>query len=609
MKKAMAALLFGVLFLGIYHSLTKVQVGPCKIASKSVNKDNISLPFSHRSAGLQEITFECRLDSKIAQEAKIGIAMDDLFDRIVLNGKALDLDVITRQYGQRKFKDWKRGYPFYLQLKKGTNHLVVHGSDQGGRFGLRVGQGLSFSGFFLIFVFGVVPIVYGAYVLLFPLVDRALRWRAKFQLRWRQLPYFIIGLGTVLRLFYLVDIPNDMYQHDMIGHIHALEYVAKHPTEIPQPDKSLQFPQQPLYYYAAAAVYTLSKSAGFNDHDAVYAIRVMSFAFSVLWLVAGWFLVRLYTSRVSTINLFLAFLAFTPSFVFLAGAVNNDTLNALLGMLSLYAVSKYYLQPSKKWFLIAASVILLAMLTKISSALYAVFFVMLLLVMYVKRPESRPRLRSEILGFGMTVLLVFGFALTKSYIPANGEFRFVNSSLYGGQVLPPFGLGYFFSFHFFDLISAAQSFVKGIDDVRFSLPTYLYGTFLIGEFDYSKFFVSGTLFRFWSQAVLLLGSLFLVGWAAYLWSYRRLTLLQKLLIVPVAINLVLIVKFLLSFWVVCNSDFRYFTPTFGALGLMAVLGLEQLGVRFARLRPFLYTVAFALAVSETIWIADLIRLT
>ncbi|HHD72878.1 MAG TPA: hypothetical protein ENL02_03075 [Epsilonproteobacteria bacterium] len=374
------------------------------------------------------------------------------------------------------------------------------------------------------------------------------------------------------------------YQHDMKGHIDAIHYYSKYSIELPQPDKSLQFPQQPLYYYAAAMVYTASKAMGFNEHDAIYSIRVMSVVFASAWLLLGWGLVRIFTKRVLTVNLFLAFLAFTPSFIYLGGVVNNDALNALLGMASLYFVSLFYYQKKRKWFALSTLVILLAMLTKISSVLYALFFVAVLLVLYFKDTSRRERYQNEILVFGLAVLFVFGFALFKAYIPADGEFRFVNSGLYGGQVIPKFGVEYFLTFHLPALLEAAQSHVMGPDIIRFSLPTYFYGTLFLGEFDFSRHFSGGSLFRVWSQLIFLLGLLYAVGIAGYVYFYKRLSVLLKLIVIPVAINFALIIKFLLSYWVVCNSDFRYFTPTFGAIGLMIVLGLEQGWVKWPKMK-------------------------
>lgn len=609
MKKVVIALLFGLVFTGAYLYIHKVDIGRCAVHSSKFNQENISLPFSHTSFGNQNYTFQCLLMSKIDQNARVGIAFDEELHALKVNNKRIGLHALKDQYGQAHLKDWERGYPFVVPLHEGVNIVQIDGSDRGGRFGLKMSQGMGYSDYLILFLFGLAPMIYGLFMLLFPVLVRLLNAFRHYSFSWQHLPYLIIAAGVALRVFYLVYVPNNMYQHDMEGHVDAIHYFAHHPSQLPQPDKSLQFPQQPLYYYAAAAVYSIATALGFNEHDAVYSIRALSVLFSVGWLLIGYMLVRLYTRRLITINLFMAFLAFTPSFIFMGAAVNNDTLNALLGMVSLYAISAYYLSKARRYFLLATAAVLLAMATKISSVLYALFFVAVLLALYFKDTKERKRYQSEILWFGMSVLLVFGFALLKAYIPAEGEFRFVNSALYGGQVITKFNVNYFFSFHFFDLVAAAQSHVMGLNSIRFSLPTYLYGTMFLGEFDYAKFFKPGTLFMLWSQMIFIAGLVYIAGAAGYFYFFKRLNLLQKLLIVPVVINGILIVKFLLSYWVVCNSDFRYFTQTFAAVGLVFVLGLEHIGVRWRKAKRLIVAFAGVLALSEIVWMINLIRLS
>ena len=609
MKKALLLILFGLLALGAFKYGHAVAVQECEVSSVPFS-GKISLPFSRSSHGEHDYTYRCTLVPNVAHTAKIGIAADDKIVSVSLNGRSIDLSHYRRHYGQKELVDWRTGYRFDLPLHDGKNELVIVGHDKGGKFGLRIGQGLGFAAYLFLFIFVVVPIVWGMYQLLFPLLFDGNRFRhVSVSAVWEKMPYLILAVGIALRVFYLVHVPNHMYQHDLKGHIDNIHYYAEWPLEMPQADKSLQFPQQPLYYWLAASVYSVAKATGANEYDALYAVRALSVVLSVLWMVAGLWLIRLYTNRKLIVNLFMAFLALTPSFVFLSAVINNDALNALLGIVALYAVSAYCLRRHRRYFYLAAAAIALAMLTKISSALYAIYFVVVLLVMYREHAPERMIYRRQILLFGLTVLLVFGFALTKAYIPAAGEFRFVNSGLYSGQVIPRFDLGYFLSFHFFDLIGAGQSHVMSLNDIRFSLPTYFYGTMFTGEFDFRKYYEAGTLFLLSAQMIYLGGLVYLVGLGAYVYFYRSLNTLQKLLWVPVVINLLLILKFLLAYWVVCNSDFRYFTPTFGAIGLIFVLGLERLSVRRPGTKKWIAAAATVLAAAEIFWVGKLIAVS
>jgi len=71
----------------------------------------------------------------------------------------------------------------------------------------------------------------------------------------------------------------------------------------------------------------------------------------------------------------------------------------------------------------------------------------------------------------------------------------------------------------------------------------------------------------------------------------------------------LIIKFLSDYWVVCNSDFRYFTPTIAAIGLVFVIGINALTNKFEWLKKPIVILLFLLALSEIYWIVHLIEKT
>ena len=354
-------------------------------------------------------------------------------------------------------------------------------------------------------------------------------------------------------------------------------------------------------------MYALAKKLGFNEENSIFLIRTLSLLFSILWLYLAFKLAKTYLKSTFSQNIFRAFMALTPAFVILSGAVNNDTLTALLGIWALYEIARYYLHQKRRDFYLATLAVLLASLTKISSLLLAIYFMIVLLVQYRNSIEYKEELKKNILIFGLSVLFVFGFALLKAHIPASGEFRFVNSALYANQVIPYLDLNYFLSFHWFELINEGMSYVFGNTKITHSFLTYLYGTMLMGEFDYSKFFKPGDFFKFSSQAIFLLAIIYVIGLLKYIHKYKNIDTLYKLLIIPVLINLVLIVKFLSQFWVVCNSDFRYFAPVFAAIGLVFAIGLDLLIKNASFLKNTIALFAVLLAADEIFWMYKLIR--
>jgi hypothetical protein len=432
-------------------------------------------------------------------------------------------------------------------------------------------------------------------------------------LKWSYLPFLIIAVGVILRVYLLMNVDNSAYQHDFKGHKNAILYYADNGVDMPQADKSLQFPQQPLYYIISAQIYNLSEALGYTEHDATYIVRSFSVFYALLWMLMGYLLVRLFTKENLYVSIFMAFLAFTPSFVFLGARVNNDTLNALFGIAALYWVLSYFKHPTPKSFLYTMIVIVLAVLTKISSLLFALMFLTVLFIhyfYYTKKSDSHfeiNTIKKRVFVLSVAILFIFGLSIVKVYIPTLGEFRFVNSYLYANQVIPSLDLFYFFTFNWFDLISEAQSYVFGADDVRFSLFTYQYGTLFTGEYSYSKFYKSGTFFKLNTQLIYLFGIIYVVGFTVYIYLFKKLRPLAKLLIFPVLINMFLIVKFLTSYWDICNSDFRYYSPVFGAIGLIFVLGLKEAVKTRDILKYVLIMIVIPFYILQIHWIVYLVN--
>ncbi|MBN2895245.1 MAG: hypothetical protein JXK05_05065 [Campylobacterales bacterium] len=603
--RAFLLLLLGLLAIGLFYRYHHVQIGVCEIRAEGYEK-KAALPISEPSQRPQTYRYTCSIHASFAQSVKVGIAVDEQLRKLWLNDQEIALESLRTQYQKPLLDDWERGFPFVLQLQKGENILMVEGFDQGGRFGLKIAQSLDLLEYLLLFVVGVLPLVSGLYLLLF---ERLLGgWWDSYRhaLKMRHWLLAVVVAGIALRAALLVAAPNTMYQHDYQGHVDAIHYYAEHPFTLPQSDKSLQFPQQPLYYWISAGIYNAAVALDAQEHEAIFAIRAASLAYAALALFLVYAMAGLYLQSALGQLLFVGFAALTPSLVIMGAVVNNDALNALLGVWALYALSSYVRTCKERYFWSASLAIILAALTKISALLLALYFVAWLLLLYWREGADRRVLQWRILGFGLAVLLVFGFALLKAHVPVNGEFRFVNSALYGNQIIPALDFGYLFSFYFSALIDAAQSHVTSNDAVRFSLPTYLYGTMLMGEFDYRSYWSSGGFFKLVSQLMLFLGALWVVGLAAYLYCWRALGRLQQMLVVAVGINLLLVLQFLSQFWVVCNSDFRYFAPTFGAVGLIFAAGIERLYERFERIRTLVSVWAVLLLAIQTLWVLMLL---
>ena len=116
-----------------------------------------------------------------------------------------------------------------------------------------------------------------------------------------------------------------LFQHDWHGHIEMIKYFA-HTWSIPLPGKGLEFPQQPLYYYITAGIYSFATSYGFNDAKSLEMIGYFSFLCSVIFLIYGYKFINLLTNNREVKTIAMVFLALTPSLVYLSARINNDAL-------------------------------------------------------------------------------------------------------------------------------------------------------------------------------------------------------------------------------------------------------------------------------------------
>lgn len=613
LKKIIIPLFFSILSALLFYHYNHIDIGQCTIQTDNQKSKSINLPFSQNQPKTKNIIYTCNLHSNTNQEALFGIKVDDEITDITLNENTFDLNIIKDTYNQKRLKDWNTGYPLSLDLHKGDNLLIIKAKDYGGSYILHLANDLSNLEFLILFISVITPLFYLLYLVFFmglSLYKKRLQSQNKISFIW--IPLLIILLGVLLRLHLVSSVPNDMYQHDYWGHKAAILHYAEHPFEMPQADKSLQFPQQPLYYLIGGGIHNVVQALGFPQEDSFFNIRILSVILSFIALIIGLKLVQLYSNNKVTITLFIAFLALTPSFVFMGARVNNDILNMVLGLGSVYLISLYYLKPLFKYFVMIILLIVFSMLAKVSSILFALWMVIIMFMHYYKYqniPRIHNKLQERFFWIGIVVVFFLGFSMLKVYLPTTGEFRFINSALFSGQVLPELDLSYFATFHWFDLIREAQSYSFGSDDVRHSFFTYQYGTMLTGEYIYSKYFESGGLFKLSAQIIYIFGIIYVFGLALYLYYFKHLSTMYKLLLIPVIINLLLIVKLLTDYWNVCNTDFRYYSPVFGAIGLIFVLGLEQLYQKYVKSEKIIIIIATAFFTLQVFWILKLIAMS
>ena len=564
-------LLFLSLLLGMfYYSLVQVNIGKLKPDSHG---------FSH---------FSFHIDSKIDQETKLHLAAGSFKLRSVeCNGKTVRLQPQKMRWFEKPSEEVS------VLLQRGDNACRVSCFHAYGRCLPVVKQKITYVDYGILFLLLGLPL----YHMLFSAFIRVLdRFRNR-RLRSRRaeakpsvppkvsgtvktmghstLLYGILALGILVRILYFHRFGIMNFQHDWQGHIAFIKYIAEHWT-LPLPSKGLEFPQQPLYYWITGGLYALFTHLGLNDHDALYGLGFFSLLCSFLFLYYGYRFMMLVTQSEWVRAVAMLFLSLTPSLVYMSARINNDVLVMALSAFSLYAMVKSYQSGFQKGFYAALLGVSLLFLTKISAAPLEVLLFALLIAAYLKE-EDISAVRRNLYGFGALGLFLLGFTLLRVYLPVEETFHLVNSSgHFPGQSIKALDLNYFGTFHIGTLIQTGSSHVFGKDAIRFSFPTYQYGTMFFGEFDYTWFLNQSPWLHDVMQAVLALGLVYLLGIAAFILFLYRASLLEKLLFATFLLNLLLILKFMFDYPSVCNTDFRYFVGSFVLLAFFFAKGLASM---------------------------------
>lgn len=604
-----------------YAFVHAVRIDNATLAAGGKAEKTITLPYKNSSRVSNEtFVFSFTVMSRIAQEKKLFIAADDEILSVRVNGRYVSIENVKARYRQTMLKDYRRGYDFLLPLVQGANRVVVKTKNYGkGNYAFKVDVKPKYFDYAALFLLIFVPLI----VLAVNALDRyigkiktgvgrinSMRIFSAVEKKGylSYLPTAIIFLGIVLRLAYFLVYGHASYQHDQNDHIEFIRYFSTH-WELPLPDKAVEFPQQPLYYFITGKIMALLLLTGLPENDIFRFIASLSTVMMSAVLLIGYQVLKVLSDSRFVINTALAFLAFTPSLLFLSGQINNDPLNYFLATLAIYYIVQYDRSGSHRDFSASLFLSVLVFLTKVSSGMVSILLFVVLLRHYFLSGTQTVQKRKILLYikiFAVTVSFFLGLSLLRVYLPSTGELLFVNSGVFKGQEIHALDLHYFLSFNIVSLINEGQAYVYDTDfmPVKQSFFTWQYATMLLGEYDYNR--VMDTLF--FNRLVYFFSLIYVVGIASFVFYFKKMPPLVKVFAALVVVNELLIVNFAFSFPSVCNTDFRYNSPTILLWSIIVAFGLSQLVNHAKRLqRPIVSAVVLA-GVSQIAWTVYLLIL-
>ena len=527
---------------------------------------------------IQNLTFV--LNSKIDQKAKFHIQVEHQRSTLSCNGKPVILD------NSKKHDYFYRGQEEVLiSLNRGKNRCQAHNIMP------KIKQKIDFLDFTILFVLWGVPLYHLLFFIFIWGIDKlkfgigGLRPRSSgvnAPFPKHSIFIWLIGvillIGVVIRIAYFQKYGIMVFQHDWHGHIEFIEYIAQHWNLPAIPMKSLEFPQQPLYYFITGGLYSVLMEVGFSHDNALYGIGYFSLFCSMVFLFYSYRMMKLLTQNQWVQLVTIIFIALTPSIIYLSARINNDSLVLTLAVVSIYYSVKSYQTEFQRGFYMALMSVSLLFLTKVSASSIELLLFALLLVAYYQSNKSRENaLKKQLYWYGLVGIFLLAFTLLRVYMPLEeSSFYLVNSAKYPKQTIEALDFNYFASFNIIDLITTGQSHVFGKDSIRHSFLTYQYGTMFFGESNYAYFINKYPSLFITMQSILLLGLIYLIGFIAYIINLRHESLLHKILFGVLFINFILIIKFVLMYPSICNTDFRYFVASFILLGFIFARGLEYI---------------------------------
>ncbi|MDQ7047137.1 MAG: hypothetical protein Q9M39_05775 [Sulfurovum sp.] len=523
-------------------------------------------------------TFSFVLHSNINQEVKLHIATE----RFKLHWvKCNDTQILF----PAKKMQWFEGVGEQLSfaLKKGENHCQVETYNSRRTYTPNIKQKITFFDYSILFILLGIPIFYLIFIVFIKGLEQikprsiAVLSIIPKDTTLPKLLWAILFAGILIRIFYFQKFGIMTFQHDWHGHIEFIKVIAENWT-LPLASKGLEYPQQPLYYLITGGLYALLTQFGLDDGDALYGLGYFSLLCSMLFLYYSYRFLTLVTQSLWVRTVAIIFVSLTPSLVYLCARINNDALVMALSAYTLYAIVNSYQSGFKTGFYAALIGVSLLFMTKISAApMELLLFGLLIVAFYQVEESQRSIVQKRLYCFSVVGMFLLGFTLLRVYLPIEGTLHMVNSSAhYPNQSIEALGLDYFGTFHITSLLQAGYSHVFGDDAIRYSFLTYQYGTMFFGEFDYTYFVQKSEGLKAVMQGILLLGLLYVLGFLTYIIKLHQAPLLHKLLFATLVLNLLLILKFMFSYPVICNTDFRYFVASFALFALVFAQGLDSL---------------------------------
>lgn len=209
--------------------------------------------------------------------------------------------------------------------------------------------------------------------------------------------------GILLRLYYILATPViQSRQYDLgsavpeegifTGHLGYIFYLFTN-KGLPDfdPREVYQFFHPPLHHTISAL--WMGVISLFTDNRNVWIewLQALPFVYSVLILLIIWQICKEWGLKDNVLLFVMAVVTFHPSFIFMAGSINNDCLALLFQFATLWLALRWYRERNYKNILYIALTISFGMLTKLSVGMVAVPVAFLFLYVLITEWQEKAK--------------------------------------------------------------------------------------------------------------------------------------------------------------------------------------------------------------------------
>ena len=233
----------------------------------------------------------------------------------------------------------------------------------------------------------------------------------KLRINYKDIVLIIMILGILIRAMYIIYTPITERQHDVysindqghLGYIYTIYQTGKLPDT-----NSIQFYHPPLFHLIAAGWLKVNDVFNVSLDRSIEGIQIITAIFSSLIMLVAYRIVEKIEIKNIYKILIMAVMAFHPTFIILAGSINNDVLMILLSFYIILYLIKWNDNPNIKNTSVLAVITGCAVMTKVSGAIMAVpimyTFIRKIFEIHKTEKDKLLRLFGKILLFGVISL-------------------------------------------------------------------------------------------------------------------------------------------------------------------------------------------------------------